>query len=176
MSPWGDAGMSSSLAEVVWTVATVLGSLMAAIGLAITRSNLLAALRAHRRARATVPVNHLHTAITEQSVRNEAISVIVLALLLVKLLLYAWVGVVALGTSEIANLESVEYLRILTTTVLLIGATLLSVAVVLLSVGSIQNRRDRHRMTNRITGHLLREDLVKRRGSARRSQQGDEAP
>jgi hypothetical protein len=53
-----------------------------------------------------------------------------------------------------------------------VGVVLLATAATLLSVGSALNRRDRHRLVNRITAQLLVE--IRARRLAGRSRPGNE--
>lgn len=161
---------TASAAETVWTGATAIGTIAASFGAGITTSNLRAARKAAGRARAAVPVVPLHTAITDQAVRNEAISAATLVLLLVMLTLFVTVGVVSMATPEPVR-EELKLADQVVVVVLLVGAGLATVAAILLTLGSILNRRDRHRLTNRITGRLIREQLAARRARKSPEQQ-----
>jgi uncharacterized membrane protein (DUF485 family) len=158
--------------ETVWSASTAVGTTVAAIGAGITTTNLRAARRAYRRALLGGATNQLHVAITEQAVRNESIAVAALVLLLVMLALFVIVGVVAMWTPEPLRPE-VQVTDVLAAGVLVAGVVIASIAVILLTVGSILNRRDRHRLTNRITGRLLTEEMARRLAARARRPSGD---
>lgn len=150
---------TADVSEAVWTLATALGTLVAAIGAGLTTTNLRAARRAHRRAVTTA--NRLHTMITGQAVRNEAISVGVLAVLLVTLATFAAIGAFAMLTPDPvrAELRTVDFV---TTMGLVSGAVIVTIATAALTIGSVLNRRDRHRLTNLITGRILADQMARR--------------
>jgi uncharacterized BrkB/YihY/UPF0761 family membrane protein len=152
---------TADLLETVWTVTTAAGTGIAALGAGITTTNLLAAVRAHRRATGAETPNRLHTAITGQSVRNEIFSVVVLSLLLFVLALFVAIGILAMLTPEPVRAE-LRTEDLVTTVVLVIGAAVVTIATVTLTIGSVLNRRDRHRVTNRITARLLRTQMERR--------------
>lgn len=152
---------TADVAEAVWTIVTTVGTLIAAIGAAITMTNLRAAQRANRRACAADPINQLHTDITGQALRNEWIGVGVLGLLLVTLGLFVGIGVLAIVTPDPIRQE-LRDADLVTTRVLVVGTLLVTAAVIAMTIGSILNRRARHRLTNRITGQLLREAMARR--------------
>lgn len=162
MTPWGNPlPDTADIAETVWTGVTALGTLAAAVGAGMTATNLKAARRAARRARAAAPAIPLHLAITGQAVRNELLTVATLTLLLVVLALFVVIGAAAMLTPEPVRRE-LRAEDLIATVALVIGAVLVTVATVLLTIGSILNRRDRHRLVNQITGQYLREQLARR--------------
>lgn len=170
--PWPELPVTAGVAETVWTAATAVGVVVAALGASITTTNLRAAQRAHRRACSAAPVNRLHTSITAQAVRNEALSVGVLSLLLFVLALFVAIGVVAMLTPEPVR-EALRAGSVASSLVLVAGAMLVTVTTVVLSVGSVLNRRDRHRLVNRIAGRLLADQLTDR---LRQIRSGEHAP
>jgi Trk-type K+ transport system membrane component len=165
--PWPSLPPTADVVETVWTACTAFGTLVAAIGAGITTTNLRSALRAHQRATTTAPVNRLHTMITEQAVRNESISAAALALLLAVLALFVAIGVYAMFSPDPIRAELRE-VDLVTTVVLVVGAAVTTVAVAMLAVGSVLNRRDRHRLVNRITGQLIGEQMERRQSGGGR--------
>lgn len=162
MTPWPNLlPATADAVETIWTAATSLGVLASAIGAGITTSNLRAARRARRLAIGAVPANRLHIMITDQAVRNEWISVVTLLFLLVMLALFVAIGGFAMLTPDPVRpeLRAVDFV---TTVVLVIGALIATAAALMLTIGSILNRRDRHRLMNRITARLLRGQLIDR--------------
>jgi hypothetical protein len=103
-------------------------------------------------------------ALTEHDVRTEWVLVAVLVLLLAMLLLFAGVGVLAMLTPPPVR-EDTQVADNFTAGVLVAGAFIATVAVVLLTTLSVLNRRDRHRITNQVTGRLLTEEMARRRAA-----------
>lgn len=167
--PWPSLPPTADMVETAWTGATSFGALVAAIGAGITTQNLQAARRAHHRACTTAPVNRLHTMITMQAVRNETISVTTLVLLLGVLVLFVIIGIYAMLTPDPIR-EELRMVDLVTTLGLVLGALVVTVAVVMMMAGSILNRRDRHRMTNLVAGNLLAEMIAKRRAERKAKQ------
>jgi hypothetical protein len=162
---------TASPAEILWTGAAFVAMVAVMIGLGFTLVNLKAASRAYARSCDLNPPEALYIGLTWKDLRNEWLTVAVLLLLLVKLLGYVGLGVLAIETPppvvpEVAMLDTVG------TAVLVVGVVLLATAATLLSVGSAINRRDRHRLVNRITAQLLVE--IRARRLAGRSRPGNE--
>lgn len=155
---------TANIAEVAWTASTALGATVAAIGAGLTTENFRAARRAYRRACTATMVNRLHLDLTAQDVRNETIVVSTLLLLLLVLVLFVSVGILAMATPDPIRPVTREA-DLLETIVLVAGAAIITVAVVLLAVGSILNRRGRHRRMTYITGRLLTEEKARRQAA-----------
>jgi ABC-type uncharacterized transport system fused permease/ATPase subunit len=161
MIVWPSLPPTATMPETVWTAASMLGLLVAVFGAGITSTNLRAARRSYQRARQAVPAVPLHTLITWQAARNELLSVVVIGILAVVLALFVGVGVLAMLTTEPQRPEVVRE-QMVTISVLVAGVVLFVVISALLTIGSLLNRRDRHELTNRITGRLLREQMAHR--------------
>lgn len=164
MIVWPSLPETATAPETIWTVASTLGLLVALVGVSITNSNLRAARRAHRRACQAVPGVPLHTLVAWQAVRNELLSVAVIGVLSVILALFVGVGVMSMLTMEPQRPEVLRE-QMVTIAVLLAGDLLFAAISILLTIGSLLNRRDRHAVTNRITGRLLREQMARRRAT-----------
>jgi hypothetical protein len=162
MIVWPSLPPTATVPETVWTAASMLGLLVAVFGAGITSTNLRAARRAHRHAcQAGGPDVPLNALITWQAVRNELLAVVVVGLLAVVLALFVGVGVLAMLTMEPQRPELVRE-QMVTIAVLVAGVVLFAAISALLTIGSALNRRDRHELTNRITGRLLREQWAHR--------------
>lgn len=164
MIPWPSLPPTASLVETVWTVTTAVGTGFAAAGAGITASNLRAARRAHGRASLRNPPNRLHVLITHQALRNEWFSVSALTLALLMLTVFVSIGILAMVTPEPVRVElKMEDLAV--TLALVFGAMVGTAIAIVLTVGSVLNRRDRHRLTNAITGRLLSEQMARRKAA-----------
>lgn len=168
MIVWPSLPPTATMPETVWTAASMLGLLVAVFGAGITSTNLRAARRSYRRACRAVPAVPLHTLITWQAARNELLSVVVVGLLAVVLALFVGVGILQMLTPEPQRPEVVRE-QMVTIVVLVAGVVLFAAISALLTIGSLLNRRDRHELTNRITGRLLQEQWAHRQAAEDRT-------